>query len=127
MDCFRYLIPLAVASIGVLSAESLAHRTIPLFFEPLDGHGQKAGEAAFLVRPADSAAVIRHAEIDFSLHHSGGYRLKFAGANRIGGIRPLDRLTGFSNRFIGNDPAQWQTGIPRYGRIQLSDVYRGID
>lgn len=31
------------------------------------------------------------------------------------------------NYFIGNDPSQWQQGVPTYNQISLGEVYPGID
>ncbi len=38
-----------------------------------------------------------------------------------------DRLPGIVNYFIGNDPNQWYTNIPTFGRVEYQDVYPGID
>jgi hypothetical protein len=34
---------------------------------------------------------------------------------------------GKANYFIGNDPSQWRTNIPTYGRVRYKNVYPGID
>lgn len=39
----------------------------------------------------------------------------------------LDPLSGRVNYFIGNDPTDWQTAIPTYGRVECRGVYPGID
>lgn len=36
-------------------------------------------------------------------------------------------LTGKSNYFIGNDPAEWRSDIPNYSRVRYRGVYPGID
>ena len=40
------------------------------------------------------------------------------------GVNPLP---GIVNYFIGNDPSQWHTNIPTFGRVEYQDVYPGID
>jgi hypothetical protein len=37
-----------------------------------------------------------------------------------------DLLPGTSNYLQGNDPRQWQTNVPEYGRVEYEDVYPGI-
>jgi hypothetical protein len=39
----------------------------------------------------------------------------------------LGLLPGKVNYLLGNDPSQWRTGIPTYSKVQLSQVYPGID
>src|SRR5262249_18371851 len=39
----------------------------------------------------------------------------------------LDPLPGTTNYLIGNDPAQWHTGIANYARAEYQNVYPGID
>lgn len=68
--------------------------------------------AAFAPAARSSAAVLR---------------MKLLGANATPRISGINRLPGVSNYFIGNDPAQWRTQVPQYGRIKYSSVYRGID
>jgi hypothetical protein len=37
-----------------------------------------------------------------------------------------DRLPGTVNYFIGDNPAQWRTGIPTYTRVRYDDILPGI-
>jgi hypothetical protein len=53
--------------------------------------------------------------------------LEFVGANENPQILGEDRLPWNNNYFIGNDPAQWRTDVPNYGKIRFTEVYRGID
>jgi len=39
----------------------------------------------------------------------------------------LDELEGKVNYFTGNDPTQWRTNIPTFGRVRYANVYPGID
>src|SRR5439155_252348 len=54
-------------------------------------------------------------------------RMKLAGANPAPEASALDRLPGTANYFIGNNPKNWRTGIPTYGRVLYKNVYAGID
>ncbi|WP_242111879.1 SBBP repeat-containing protein [Luteimonas aquatica] len=42
-------------------------------------------------------------------------------------VRGEQRLSGTSQYFIGNDPAQWRTGVAQYARLRYSEVYPGVD
>ncbi len=54
-------------------------------------------------------------------------RMRLVGV--IGGARVegLNELEGKVNYLIGNDPAQWRTNIPTFGRVRYAEVYPGID
>jgi hypothetical protein len=54
-------------------------------------------------------------------------RLKMDGANPNPQVKGLDELPGKSNYFIGNDPAKWQTNVTSYERVELKEIYPGID
>lgn len=53
--------------------------------------------------------------------------MKLAGANRQPRISGLDELAGKNNYFLGNDPRQWKTDVPTYGKVKYEGVYRGVD
>src|SRR5262249_3933651 len=42
-------------------------------------------------------------------------------------INGLEPTGGASNYFLGDDPAEWHTGIQHYARVRIPEVYRGID
>jgi hypothetical protein len=54
-------------------------------------------------------------------------RMKLEKASQPRRVIGTEKLPGISNYFIGNDPAQWHTDVPHYGRIQYEGVYPGID
>jgi hypothetical protein len=54
-------------------------------------------------------------------------RLQLVGAHAAAPVVGEDPLAGTSNYFIGNDPRQWRTGIPTYGRVAYQGVYPGVD
>ena len=53
--------------------------------------------------------------------------LKFQGAAQNAKIAATDKLSSTTDLFLGNDPAKWRSEVPNYGRLQVSDLYRGID
>ena len=42
-------------------------------------------------------------------------------------VEGIDRMVAKSNYFIGNDPKKWHTDVPNYAKVELENVYRGID
>jgi hypothetical protein len=55
------------------------------------------------------------------------FSMKIEGANPSAAVRPLDRLPGVSNYFIGNDPSRWHTNIPTYKKVQFEQIRPGVD
>lgn len=54
-------------------------------------------------------------------------RIGLKGAARAPQIIGVDRMAARSNYFIGNDPKKWRTDVPNYAKVELKDVYPGID
>src|SRR5690349_8682594 len=54
-------------------------------------------------------------------------RMKLLHANSTPVGTALEELPGASNYFTGDDPKQWRTNIPTYGKVRFSGVYPGID
>ncbi len=54
---------------------------------------------------------------------------RFLSLDFIGGkgvtANPQDELQGKINRYPGNDPRRWQTGLSTYGKVSYHDVYLG--
>ncbi len=38
-----------------------------------------------------------------------------------------ERMQGYSNYFLGNDPSKWQSRVPAYSSIVYREVYKGVD
>ena len=54
-------------------------------------------------------------------------RFKLFGANPAARVEGVNELPGRSNYFVGNDPANWRTNVPAYGKVTFSNVYPGVD
>jgi len=50
-----------------------------------------------------------------------------AGINPAVIVTGVDPQQGTANFYIGNDPKEWQTGIPTYGGVDYQNVLPGID
>jgi len=108
-----------------LAAAGNIYQNLPLSFEP--NHGQTGPRVKFLVRVSGYTLFVTGDEAVFAGRDGSVERMKLIGANRGMRVEPLDPQPGFSNYFIGNDPAKWRTNIPNYGRFALREVYPGID
>jgi len=78
-------------------------------------------EIAFMLRPSHHVSDMPNASIPPVV------RMYFKGAIPGTGFAGMDRLPGCAHYFIGNNPAQWHTNVPRYARVGYHDVYPGID
>ena len=54
-------------------------------------------------------------------------RLSFQGGRPAETVDGLDRLPGSSHYLRGSDPAKWVRDVPRFGRVQLGQLYPGVD
>ena len=66
-------------------------------------------------------------EADANVREGAVLRLKMLGANAAPQVEGQDELAGKVNYFVGNDPAKWRRNIPTYRKVQLKNVYPGID
>jgi hypothetical protein len=123
---------------------------LPLAFEPNDGQsGQRAdfvsrgrgytlflsgGEAVMSLRKPLAVGGQQSAKARLSARTPNSesrtpdvLRMKLVGANTRAAVKGTDQLPGVTNYYIGNDPKQWRTGVPNYGKVHYDDVYPGID
>jgi hypothetical protein len=117
------LFTLTVASAAELPRLRSLSSNLPLSFEP--NRGQTDARVQYVARGKGYALFLTRAEAVLSL--SGGkdqavVRLKPAGANRHARMEALDPQPGKSNYFIGNDPKQWRTDVPNFGRVRYDEV-----
>ena len=54
-------------------------------------------------------------------------RMQFVGLNATAHFEGEQPLSGVINRFIGNDPSKWISGIQRYERVRCIGIYSDID
>ncbi len=126
---------------------------LPLMFEATDGSGaeflcrgsgyflflspteavlklQRPGEARPEMR--DGRLKLRGRQFPATLPPSDApgpapLRIKLVGANAAARGKGLEPLATKVNYFLGNDPKQWRTSVPTFGRVRYQNVYPGID
>jgi len=124
----------ATGKAGVAVSPRIAQEfgRLPLRFEA--NQGQADGRVKFLARGSGFSLFLTGREAVLSLRKPGDsagaidvVRMGLSGANASEEPEGLERLPGIVNYMAGNDPAQWHTNVPNYGRVRYSDVYPGVD
>ena len=100
---------------------------LPLAFEA--NVGQAAPGINYLAHGGDYNLALSSQQAVLSPANGAGDTLTFAlaGANPQALAVSADQLVTRTNYLIGNDPSQWHTNIPNFGRVQYQNVYPGID
>ncbi len=95
----------------------------PLHFEP------SAAAGAYVARGRDYTL-----ELDAegaTLHLRRGQESASLGLQLVGAAAAVPRgevrLGGFSNYYLGDDPARWRANVPHYQRVKYRAVYPGVD
>ena len=96
--------------------------TAPLRFEP--AANERSNE--FVARGARFRFAFTGREATLQAGKQA-VRLRFEGAARNAHVQGIDTLRSKTAVYTGNDAAKWRRGIPNYGRLQVRDLYPGID
>ena len=54
-------------------------------------------------------------------------RARFVDSNPGAALLGEEPLPGTANYLLGDDPAQWRSGLPTYSRVRQRDLYPGVD
>jgi len=112
-----------------LSARAVNLGNLPLWFEA--SHGQAGNTTQFVAHGRDAEFSITATGAEFSLRQANGQPstawMTFVGAGT--GLQPAGEsaLDGKINYLFGNNPAQWQSGVPTFAKVRLDQVYPGIN
>lgn len=113
-------------------AQALYDR-VPLSFEPNAGQTDPAvkflahGPRYTLFLTSNSAVIAPSSCSSQKQPGQCWVKMQLLRANAAATARALQPQSGVSNYFIGNNPQDWRTGIPHFGRVGLRDVYQGIN
>lgn len=107
--------------------------SLPLYFEA--NRGQVDSPAQFIARGHDSQFLISPDAAQFILRKtttSGAIsgcavRMQFVGANSRAQISGSEELSGKLNYLIGNEPTRWQTGVAMFARVDVGQLYPGVN
>jgi len=119
------VIGLAISGIAAQAAFNLGN--LPLCFEA--SRGQNAA-ASFIAHGLDSEFLLSATGAQFVLQKASGEtataRMQFVGANPAAQISGDKELPSKVNYLVGNNPAQWQSGVPTFGQVRIDGVYPGV-
>ncbi len=108
---------------------AVGYANLPLGFER--NAGRANGDALFLARSGPYAIHLTADGMVLKLDgRSPATAVKMAlkGSPNIHALpSPEGELPGRVNYLIGNDPAQWRTGVPVFSKVRYRDVYPGVD
>jgi uncharacterized protein (TIGR03437 family) len=116
--------------------------SVPLSFEP--NQGQTAPAVQFLSRGSGYALFLAPGKVVLNLERQqpaspaakgqtpaaasvDTLRMSLIGANPKAAAAGLDPQPGVVSYFIGNDPKNWRSGIPTYGKVSYPQIYPGVD
>src|ERR1017187_6804566 len=116
--------------------------SLPWSFEP--NQGQSASTVQFLSRGSGYALFLTPGKVVLNLERQqpasaaaagrtpeaasvDTLRMSLIGANPEANAVGLARQPGVVSYFIGNDPKNWRSGIPTYGKVKYPQIYRGVD
>ena len=121
--------PCAAAAANRPEAKFLS---VPLSFEP--NQGQLASPVQFVTRGSGYALFLAPGNVVLNLERQqpqaasvDTLRMSLIGASSQANAVGLDRQPGVVSYFIGNDPKNWRSGIPTYGKVEYPQVYPGVD
>src|ERR1019366_7976467 len=103
---------------------------MPLAFEA--NQGQSPSTVAFQARSFgydvylknDNSAVMISQN---SVGKPAAVRMKFLGANAAATGQARNKQLGVSNYIFGTNRSKWFQGVPQYGEVVYSNIYKGID
>jgi hypothetical protein len=107
--------------------------TLPLAFEA--NRGQADAAVKFFARAGGYNLYLTPSEAVMSLRRpnaskpgaADAVRMSLAGSNLnpvMSGLEPISAKTSY---FLGNDPKKWLKGVENFSRVELKQVYPGID
>ncbi|HEV2437505.1 MAG TPA: SBBP repeat-containing protein [Verrucomicrobiae bacterium] len=102
---------------------------LPLCFEA--NPDQLAGPARFITRGCHYQFLLLPTEVQIARGNTGvqpaEVRMHFAGANPGAQMSGGTGLPGKINYLIGNNPAQWHTGVATFAQVRVEQLYPGIN
>ncbi len=106
-------------------AQTVSPFNLPLYFEANASQTEfraSGGNCQFQISPSGVQMALRGADKAVATA-----QMEFIGANAGAQIHGDGELPGKINYLIGNDSSKWQTGLPTFSRVRVSEIYPGIN
>ena len=125
---------LNVLGLTVPAQVPAAFGNLPLYFEANQGQADQA--ALFVARGNNHQFSISPAGARFELQKTDAQtkktslrtvQMQFVGAGSQAQIQGADELPGKINYFVGDNPAQWHTGVETFARVRIEQLYPGVN
>ncbi len=121
-----------VNSVSAPLALANEYGRLPLSFEANQGQTDQrvrftARGKGYSIFLTDSEAVLALENGDKDWSKNDTVRVQIAGGNAGTKVAGEDKLSGVTNYFIGNDPAQWRRNVPIYAKVRYTSAYPGVD
>jgi len=130
---------LCCASVWSFSAYTTSAQTmtalgnLPLYFEANLGQADnpawflaRGRDCQFLISPNESRLILCKTDAISGKISSCAVRMQFVNANAQSPICGDAEQSGKINYLIGNDPAQWRTGVATFAQVRVEQLYPGI-
>jgi hypothetical protein len=105
-------------------AQTLSPFNLPLYFEANNN------QTEFRSTGSGYQFLISSAGVQITLHGPAGsaaVQMELAGANTQAQVQGEGELPGKINYLVGQDSSKWQTGLPTFSKVRLSEIYPGIN
>jgi hypothetical protein len=126
---FLLVTQIAGAAMFACGQSALSVANLPLWFEA--NRGQMGAESGYVAHGNNVEFLISAEGAAFALRKPDGEtaqaQMRLVGANPgavVGGER---EMPGKVTYLLGNQPAQWLSGLTTYGGVKVEGVYPGID
>jgi hypothetical protein len=114
---------------GQRSRTDASYGELPLRFEL--NQGESDPQVRFLARGVGYGLFISGTESVIALPRSDEgasvLQLVLVGASSRSKAMGVEELPGKSHYLKGNDRSKWRTGVPQFARVEVRDVYRGVN
>jgi Beta-propeller repeat len=116
---------LGLATLAATAQTAVNFGNLPLYFEA-------GSTGSFLAHGRDAVFSISPAGAQFALRENAdaparAVQMEFIGANQQAQISGDAGLPGKINYLIGNNPAQWRSGVPIFAKVRVQEIYPGIN
>jgi len=126
---FGAALAIGLAAVHAPAQTSLDIGGLPLRFEA--NRGQADARAPFLAHGQNSEFLISTTGAQLVLRQADGVtaaaRMQFVGANPSAQISGQAELSGKVNYLVGNNPAQWRSGVSAFAKVRVQNIYPGIN
>src|ERR1700677_2369319 len=106
---------LSLNSASAASPATPGFAKLPLSFEP--NRGQADARVQFLSRGPDFTLYLTAGDAILRLQRQDLVDMQLLGASLSSTARGLEPQPGVVNYIVGNDPRNWQPGIPTYAKV----------